>query len=262
VRQGCPLSALLFTISVEIMALRIRHNASVPGFLVPNEDKVEEEVNISQYADDATVILGNASDTDRALDIVTRFGMVSGLILNLEKTVGIPLGQDRVKKKMLTKKIKWTDEPVKVLGIHVGDDKEKCEKLNWEGKVTQLEKTLCSWKQRDLTLIGKITVIKSLALPNITYTASMISIPTCYQVKIIQILYKFLWKTRDRIKRTYMINKVEEGGLNMTDVKSQLLALKAVWNQIRQSDNKQEQASQVLSWYDRVPYYCSFQFYN
>jgi hypothetical protein len=34
IRQGCPLSALLFVLSVEIMASRLRNNKDIKGFQI------------------------------------------------------------------------------------------------------------------------------------------------------------------------------------------------------------------------------------
>jgi hypothetical protein len=34
--------------------------------------------------------------------------------------------------------IKWTDKPVKTLGIYFGHDKEECERLNWENKIEKM----------------------------------------------------------------------------------------------------------------------------
>ncbi len=42
-------------------------------------------------------------------------------------------------------------------------------------------------------------------------------------------IFKFLWGKRDRIKRKSVINSLEDGGLNMMDVRSQLSAIKASW---------------------------------
>ncbi len=51
IKQGCPLSALLFIISVEIMALNIKQNTEIKGYRMCR-GKDEREVKISQYADD------------------------------------------------------------------------------------------------------------------------------------------------------------------------------------------------------------------
>ena len=56
VRQGCPLSALLFLLVVEVLAIKIRNNNKIEGICIPNYDKVNKtEIKISQLADDTTL---------------------------------------------------------------------------------------------------------------------------------------------------------------------------------------------------------------
>ena len=82
VRQGCPLSPYLFVLSVEVLAKVIRENKNIKGILVN-----QNEIKISQYADDTTLILdGSKSSLEASLKILDKFGAVSGLRLNDKKT--------------------------------------------------------------------------------------------------------------------------------------------------------------------------------
>jgi len=238
VRQGCPLSALLFTLAVEILAINLKQDTSIKGFLLPDESKIEKETKLSQYADDTILILSKARDTDKAIDLISKFGLISGLRLNLKKTVGVPLGRDRKDVSQLSKIIEWTTKPVKVLGIYVGGEDSECMKMNWDKRLLNLEKLLNTWKQRDLTLFGKITIIKTLALPSMIYCASIICVPQSVVKQIEKLLYKFIWKSKDRIKRNKLINNIEDGGMNMIDIVSQFESLKAIWvNRISQANS-------------------------
>ena len=58
VRQGCPLSPYLFILTAEVLAKTIRNNRSIKGFYVGNN-----EVKISQYADDTTLILDGSRES-------------------------------------------------------------------------------------------------------------------------------------------------------------------------------------------------------
>ena len=58
VRQGCPLSPYLFILGVEILAEKIRTNKSVKGICVQ-----ENEIKLSQYADDTTLILDGSKES-------------------------------------------------------------------------------------------------------------------------------------------------------------------------------------------------------
>jgi hypothetical protein len=85
VRQGCPLSALLFIICVEILAEICRSANTFIGFKF-NHVNPNKSIYASQYADDTCLFLNNSSDIDKAIDIVIKFGKFSGLTLNVSKT--------------------------------------------------------------------------------------------------------------------------------------------------------------------------------
>ena len=52
VRQGCPLSPYIFILCAEVLANKIRDNNDIKGITVCGD-----EIKISQYADDTTMIL-------------------------------------------------------------------------------------------------------------------------------------------------------------------------------------------------------------
>lgn len=60
IRQGCPVSALLFILCTEIMAINIRNNQSIEGIKIKTNQS-NKELKISQYADDGTLILHDSN---------------------------------------------------------------------------------------------------------------------------------------------------------------------------------------------------------
>ena len=54
IRQGCPVSSLLFVLSIEMMSINIRSDDKIQGFNFNNEIH-----KLSQYADDTTLVLTN-----------------------------------------------------------------------------------------------------------------------------------------------------------------------------------------------------------
>ena len=97
-------------------------------------------------------------------------------------------------------------------------------------KIERVKNILSSWSARRLTLLGKITIIKALAVSQIVHVLT--SLPT-HQDALKEnntLLYDFLWESKgDKIKRTQMINDYDKGGLKMIDIQSFNKLLNRKW---------------------------------
>ena len=153
-------------------------------------------------------------------------GSYSGLQLNKNKTEGLWLGN---LEHAHIGGIKWSLE-VKSLGFWFGQDQIKCEQLNWESKLNQCLKLIETWKRRNVTMFGKIVVIKSILLPKFTYLFQSFSFPKHILKKINTICFTFLWDGKsETIKRSLLINQLENGVLIMIDIESFCNTLKIKW---------------------------------
>ena len=228
VRQGCPVSALLFILCTEVLACSIRQNVHIQGLKL--DEQGSRIVKLVQYADDTTLFLKNVSDLKNAINCINEFGNKAGIELNLKKCEGLWIGANKYRQDNCTLQgIRWPSHPIKYLGIYIGYDIDKCNNLNFDEKITAIDNVLNEASKRNLTLFGKVCIIKSLALSKIVYIATCLSLPDKIIKQIDQRIFKFLWGKRDRIKRKSVINKLEDGGLNMIDLKTQIIAINAAW---------------------------------
>lgn len=223
VRQGCPVSALLFLLVVEIMAIKIRQNNDIKGFSFG-----DVELKLTQYADDSTLLLLDLESIGYAIVEISKFSGVSGLKLNILKCEGMCLGKNPNFIESY-KGIKFTKSPIKCMGIYIGGNIDMRYELNWRKAIEQFDQLLDRWKGRDLTYFGKSLVLKSLAISQLVYKFNMLqpNKDTIHTIK--KIIYNFIWKAKDRIKRNVLIGKNTDGGIGLIDVESKIKSLKASW---------------------------------
>ena len=152
-----------------------------------------------------------------------------GLLMNKNKTGGIWVGKLKHSKDKI-EGIKWYEKPIKTLGVYFGNNKEDCEKLNWENKIDKMNTLFFSWGKRNLTILGKIMIIKALVIPIFTFVASACVVPDKYRKEIESKCFKFIWDGKpDKVKRNTMIGNFEMGGLNMIDIESYFASRRASW---------------------------------
>ena len=80
------------------------------------------------------------------------------------------------------------------------------------------------WKWRGLTLIGRIQILKSFAIPKVMSKATLIPVSSELIKEVNKKLYSFIWKGKDKVKRSALINDIEDGGLKMLDLESLISA--------------------------------------
>ena len=122
--------------------------------------------------------------------------------------------------------IKWPEQ-LRCLGIYLGYSNQLNDKKNFDEKVDEIEDILSKWDNRDLSLFGRIQIIKTFAASKIVLSASTQCVPDYIVKRIERIIFKFLWQSKDKVKRVIMIQNLESGGLNMIDMKAFCSSLSA-----------------------------------
>ena len=228
--QGCHVSPyLFFLLVIEMMASAIRQNDNVKGFVVNNQ-----EIKTSLLADDTVCFLdGSVKFFDNLFETLKVFSKLSGCKINLSKTEAIWIGSKRGCTNFPASEygITWKTNQFKYLGIIFSLNRNLLFDLNYKKKLKQIEQLVNCWRMRNLSLIGKICVLKSLVLPQLLYLFSVlcIKIPQKF-FKELNIFYRFIWNGgKDRVQRKLMCNDYSQCGLRMIDPYAYSLAQKMTW---------------------------------
>ena len=101
-------------------------------------------------------------------------------------------------------------------------------KANFESIIKSIKDILNMWKWRGLTLLGRIQIVKTFIIPKVLSKTSLITVTEDLIKEVNSLIYRFIWKGNDKIKRVALINDIEDGGLRMLDIQSMILAQRAM----------------------------------
>ena len=123
------------------------------------------------------------SDEDSVIEVINafhKFSLVSGLKPNEAKCeiagIGVLKGVSLALCGM--DYIDLTKKTTKVLGIHFSYNKKLETEENFIRHVRKIEKVLKLWRMRNLTLEGKITIFKTLAISKIIHVSLVTNVST------------------------------------------------------------------------------------
>ena len=98
-------------------------------------------------------------------------------------------------------------------------------KKNWTGKIDTIIRLIKTWEKRNLSLIGKVHIIKTFLLSQIIYIMQALILQDDVLKTINTFIFKFLWKKKfsnrkvfEKVHRDVLCNGYEIGGLKMINV--------------------------------------------
>jgi hypothetical protein len=234
--QGDSPSPLLFNFAQQICLFKIELDPEIERIrLEPQLPKVYESNRYAEsesncetdkcdgFADDNyTFTTAKAENLYRLQKLLDEFEKLTGLGCNKAKTFVMIIGQ----MEPVPIPFKYTTE-LKMLGFCIR--KNECLNVsNYDIVKSKIRKIINNWNRYGLTLSGKITVIKTLVLPHISFVGSVLEPPEGWVETISETIEKFVLGT-EKFAKIKIYTSAEKGGLGLIPIREYILSQQCAW---------------------------------
>ena len=221
VRQGCPLSPLLYVHALEPLLCKLRGEGTNPALRgVPFADPLTARV--SAFVDDITVFVSCRLDIKAVKKAVGEYERIAGAKVNFDKSESLRLGAWRGRN-TLPGHFRWSDGPVRILGVWFGPELQL--ERNWSEVQAKVNAQVGIWLSMRLSLKGRAEACGIYVFPLILYRLAVLPLPKARRLALQRPLSRLLWgRARRMVCRRVCIQRMRSGGLGMPDLESYWLA--------------------------------------
>ena len=210
IRQGCPISANLFVVTLESLANVKRWNPHIEGLKIG-----DSEFEIVQHTDDTCLFLKSEGDLKLALITLNLFTKYSRLKVTMDNSDAVFIGvSSNYRHKHFN--LRWTTGDVRCLGIQIINNMKTMQEISYKERLSKIKALADLWCSRKLTSNDRCRH-KHICTKWIDQ-------------RIQNLITSFIWNNKPpKVKYKVMINTVENGGLGLQDLESKLKSVRTIW---------------------------------
>ncbi|KAM9311698.1 GLIPR1-like protein 2 [Gastrophryne carolinensis] len=217
-RQGCPLSPLLFALSLEPFLCTVRNDPDIQGFV-----SRESTHKVAAYADDLLFFITNPSVS---IPVLMRefetYGRLSYLKINFEKSeaMNVSLQRDLVGTLHQSFTFRWAKASLTYLGTQLPSSLFDIVSLNFLPLARKIRVDLERWDLPTFSWMGRVNIIKMSILPRLLYLFQALPtrIPVGFFTDLNRSLMSFVWnKKRARLGKRTLCRPRNQGGMSLPD---------------------------------------------
>lgn len=239
VRQGDPMSCLLFDLAIEPLAAMLRAS-SLRGLTIPG---TAERLIAKLFADDTTTYLNEEDNCAVLFEILREWCAAARAKFNDDKTEYIPIGSKAYRTGVVARtsrarvsatlpagaRIVADGTGVRSLGAWIGNNTD--ETAPWTTVVEAIKSRLAKWGQRRPTMYGRKLAVGMELGGRTQFLTRAQTMPAAVEKKLHDMAVAFVWDgdAHPRISQNTLHRPLNQGGLNLIDVQARNEAVDLVW---------------------------------
>ncbi|XP_039009143.1 uncharacterized protein LOC120137444 [Hibiscus syriacus] len=198
IRQGDPLSPILFVLSMNILSSML-NMASTRGLFNYHPKCKKVGITHLSFADDLLIFCkGNVELVIGVITVLESFYEMSGLNLNAAKcmffTAGISLSHiEHIKQ---ATGFTYGHLPVRYLGVPLIT--RKLSENDCESLIASIKARLALWSGKNLSYAGRLELVRAVLFSIANYWCRQLPLPQAIISKIEQLCSRFFWKGSDK----------------------------------------------------------------
>jgi len=239
-RQGCPMSPLLFILVMDGLS-RLICSAKQNGFLRGIQVSPKRSMTHVLFVDDV-LLFGVASEEEwkNYFEIVTTYSSASGMKISTTKSILIHSERDLGSEitEIFSIATAPLDNGFKYLGFNLKPNAYRIGDWVWMWK--KIENRISHWINRYLSLGGRLTLAKAVLESIPVYWLTLYKVPVSILTGIRKRIFSFIWKGGHKNKKMHLASweilskpKKKGGwGLKNLSIFSQALRMKSLWRSL------------------------------
>lgn len=208
-RQGCPVSSLLFALYVEPFCLKILQNPTIQGFRYCNN-----EVKVLAYADDIAVFCSDIKSVEIVVKETTAFCEATGSAVNWTKSLGIWYGNWPITPEVYCN-MQWSNSPNVYLGVPLQHHNSTTG--YWLEEADRVRDQTQKWGGHKFSVFTRANVCNTFLVAKIFYVLQVLSMTRMTIQKLHRVFAVFIWGSSwERTSRCNLFHAVRNGGLGLS----------------------------------------------